>query len=83
MAQFYRAPAHLDNAGWGLEMEQGEGHEGCYDDFIMIFGRYESYGRTLHSDKYTTVFSGPVVLLRVELGVLSKGRLGPVELVSE
>ena len=28
----------------GSEMEQGEGHEGCYDDFIMIFGRYESYG---------------------------------------
>ena len=28
-------------------------------------------------------FRGPLVLLRLELGVLSRGKLGPVELVSE
>ena len=27
--------------------------------------------------------SGPVVLLRLELGVVSRGKAGPVELVSE
>ena len=31
----------------------------------------------------TSPCSGPVVLLRLELGVVSRGKAGPVELVSE
>ena len=29
------------------------------------------------------IYSGPLVMLRLELGVLSRGNLGPVEVVSE
>ena len=36
-----RAPARLELAGWGSEPGGGEGHGGCYDNFIMVFDRWE------------------------------------------
>ena len=29
-------------AGWGSEPAGGEGHGGCYDNFVMVFDRYVS-----------------------------------------
>ena len=36
----YRAPTRLEMAGWGSEPAGGEGHGGCYDNFVIVFDRY-------------------------------------------
>lgn len=38
------APSHLELAGWGSELRDGEGHSGCYDNFIAVFDRYVGRG---------------------------------------
>ena len=35
----HRAPTRLEMAGWGSEPAGGEGHGGCYDNFVMVFDR--------------------------------------------
>ena len=79
-------------AGWGSEPAGGEGHGGCYDNFVMVFDRYGDHQdlilwTSLHAYYYAEhmycLHRGPVVLLRTEFGVLSRGKVGPTELVSE
>ena len=55
----------LEYVGWGSELRQGEGHGGCFDNFIVVFS------------------TGPILLMRIELGVVSKGKLGTSELLCE
>lgn len=55
----------LEHSGWGSVSIAGEGHGGCYDNYLMVFSK------------------GPIVLIRLELGVLSKGRLTVLEIFSE
>ena len=84
-----RAPTRLEMAGWGSEPAGGEGHGGCYDNFVMVFDRYvHCTCRTIYIYICTCTYfnrftRGPVVLLRTEFGVLSRGKVGPTELVSE
>ena len=33
------APTRLIQAEWGSGPREGEGHGGCYDNFIMVFER--------------------------------------------
>ena len=82
---YCRAPTRLEMAGWGSEPAGGEGHGGCYDNFVMVFDRYGD-----HQNYYFWMCvyhmylrRGPIVLLRTEFGVLSRGKMGPTELVSE
>ena len=42
LLHMHRAPTRLEMAGWGSEPAGGEGHGGCYDNFIMVFDRYVS-----------------------------------------
>lgn len=75
-------------AGWGSEPAGGEGHGGCYDNFVMVFDRYGDHNLILWTCVYLfnvmyCLHRGPVVLLRTEFGVLSRGKMGPTELVSE
>ena len=58
-------PVQLEHGGWGSESRAGEGHGGCYDNYLMVFSK------------------GPIVLMRLELGVLSKGRLTILEIIGE
>ncbi len=37
--RFSLSPAHLQDAGLGSEQGKGEGHSGCYDNFMMVFGK--------------------------------------------
>lgn len=60
-----RFPLQLEHTGWASLSREGEGHSGCYDNFVMVFSQ------------------GPIVLLRIELGVFSKGRLTAGELIVE
>ena len=97
---YCRAPTRLEIAGWGSEPAGGEGHGGCYDNFVMVFDRYAKplkviplHAYSVHSCTCSNLHTlymyihcstrGPVVLLRTEFGVLSRGKMGPTELVSE
>ena len=37
---FLRAITRLGRAEWGSGPREGEGHGGCYDNFIMVFEKY-------------------------------------------
>ena len=60
-----RAPMLVEHSGWGSEPRQGDGHGGCYDNFMVAFSK------------------GPIVLMRIELGVASKGKLSSLEILCE
>ena len=61
----YRVPVQLEHTGWASISREGEGHSGCYDNFVMVFNQ------------------GPIVMLRLELGLHSKGRLSTFEMLCE
>lgn len=65
LGSYCMAPLLLEYVGWGSEPREGEGHGGCYDNFVMVFNK------------------GPIVMVRVELGVVSKGKLTFTELLCE
>ena len=74
----------LQHTGWGSEAREGEGHGGCYDNFVAVFNRYVGHEvYSFHFFVLNFLSRGPVLLIRFELGVLSRGRIGQVELIAE
>ena len=39
ISSIHRTPVLLHRAGWGSDAREGEGHGGCYDNFVAVFNQ--------------------------------------------